>query len=454
MVFAKVLEKFESRSPLSVMVRAALENVFAADRLDRMFEATACHQENRELMFSSVVDIMGLVAAKIHPTVYAGYRAMSEQLHVTHKAVYDKLQGIESAVSRELLRETSARLAQIVRKMRGPGEPLLPGYRVKILDGNHLRRTQRRLHVLANKNAAPLPGHALVVLDPQLSLVTDLFPCEDAYTQERKLLPAVLETVERRDLWIADRNFCTLDFLFGLCAKSAKFAIRQHAAMPFEHVGRRRKIGRISTGTVYEQRARLVASDGSKIKIVRRVSMKLDQPTRDHDTELHILTNLPRRVSAQRVAELYRDRWTIETAFEEIALNLQGEIETFGYPRAALFAFSTALAVFNIYRLMVIALEVAHGEEAARRMSMYYICEECAHVYRGMMIAIPPDYWRERYAALTPSQMARELLRLARNASPSRYAKSKRGPKKKKRKQSKWRRPHVSTYRVLSGAGK
>ncbi len=53
-----------------------------------------------------------------------------------------------------------------------------------------------------------------MVLDPQLGLAIDLFPCEDGHSQERSLFPEVIETIEPRDLFIADRNFCTQGFLF------------------------------------------------------------------------------------------------------------------------------------------------------------------------------------------------------------------------------------------------
>ena len=88
--------------------------------------------------------------------------------------------------------------------------PWVKGYRVKILDGNHLPHSERRLGVLRPLNVAPLPGHTLVVLDPAWMLAIDAFPCEDAQPQERGQLPQVLETVEPRDLWIADRAFATL----------------------------------------------------------------------------------------------------------------------------------------------------------------------------------------------------------------------------------------------------
>ena len=60
------------------------------------------------------------------------------------------------------------------------------------------------------------PRKALLVFDPALEVITELVPSADAYTQERALLPAVLERVQPGELWIADRNFCTKGWLWGL----------------------------------------------------------------------------------------------------------------------------------------------------------------------------------------------------------------------------------------------
>jgi IS4 transposase len=38
----------------------------------------------------------------------------------------------------------------------------------------------------------------------------------------------------------------------------------------------------------------------------------LNEPTRNGETEIHVLTNLPKTIFARRVAELYQKRWTIE----------------------------------------------------------------------------------------------------------------------------------------------
>src|SRR5207244_1802847 len=92
-----------------------------------------------------------------------------------------------------------------------------------------LAATQRRLKEMRGRIAHALPGFSLVVLDPRRRLVLDIYPCEDAYAQERSLLAEVLPSVEAGDLWIADRAYCTTEFLLGIEDRRAYFLVRQHA---------------------------------------------------------------------------------------------------------------------------------------------------------------------------------------------------------------------------------
>jgi IS4 transposase len=450
MILREVVERFEKKAPVCVMVRAAMENVLSAERLDTLFERNAYQQKNKKLMFSTVVDIMGLVACKIHPSPHAAYQAKQEEAAVTAKALYDKLQRMETNISRRLVRDTAARMGEIIEKTGGANAELVPRYRVKILDGNHLRRTQRRINELRELNAAPLPGHCAVVLDPRLKLVIDVIPCEDAHAQERSLLTPVLETVETRDLWVADRNYCTTGFLFGIKKRRAYFAIRQHGQLPYELIGKRKWIGESETGRVYEQRIRIYDSEDNWMTI-RRVTVELNEPTRNGETEIHVLTNLPKTIFARRVAELYQKRWTIEIAFHELALNLEGEIETLGYPRAALFGFCVALVCYNVLSVVLAALRAVHGAETVQeQFSFYYLCDEVAGTYRGLEIAVVDAYWTRHYGNLTPARLARELVRMANLAQPSRYRKHKRGPKKPVTKMNKKHRGHISIARILA----
>ena len=100
---------------------------------------------------------------------------------------------------------------------------------------------------------------------------------------------------------------------------------------------------------------------------VRRITIALKEPTRDGDTALHILSNVPiPRASAAQLARLYGKRWSIETAFLEITTTLSCEINTLGYPKAALLTFCLALLAYNAVSLIKAALRSAHGRQKVK----------------------------------------------------------------------------------------
>lgn len=81
------------------------------------------------------------------------------------------------------MRGSAERLAPVVAELAGTSS--LPGWQLRIVDGNHLAATEKRLKPLRNQRGAALPGHALVVYDPDRDQVVDLQACEDAYASER-----------------------------------------------------------------------------------------------------------------------------------------------------------------------------------------------------------------------------------------------------------------------------
>jgi IS4 transposase len=433
------------------MAQGVLENALNPQILDELFEDVSRKQFTNKLLFSTIVDLMSVVVCRIRPSIHAAFQARAETVGASIDAVYDKLNGTETAVSAALVDSTASRLAPVIGAMKGARPDWLPGYRTRILDGNHLPGTEHRLKELRTIRAGALPGHALVVLDPRLMLATDVIPCEDGHAQERSLLDRVLELVAAKDLWVADRNFCTTDFLFGIAGRGGFFVIRQHAStLRWELVGKRRARGRIETGQVFEQTIR-ATNEAGETPILRRVTVLLDQPTRDGESELHLLTNLPAKdARAKAIAELYRRRWTIETAFQELEATLRGEVNTLGYPKAALLAFCVALVAYNVLSTIKAALRSVHGEEVvAEEVSGYYIADEIQMTRRGMMIAIPEDEWVV-FHDLPPGELAGILIELARSVSLPKLRKHPRGPKKPRpKKQSGAKIKHVATAKLL-----
>lgn len=446
-MFPAAFMPFVQQRPIGVMTRAIVERFFESEHLDALFRRTAVEQYERSLLFSSVVDLMQSVVLGVEPSVFAAYRKRRHTLPVNDDSIYNKLKGMELGVSAAVVRDSAKRAALVIDELKARRVPWLPGYRTRILDGNHLSATEHRLEPLRDTWAAPLPGKILVVMDPELDLACDAFLTPDGHAQERSLLDDVLQTVRERDLWIADRNFCTLKFLFKIADKGAFFLIRQHGQIQGSLKGERRFIGESSTGKVYEQV--LALTYAGQERTLRRISVELFKPTRDGDSVLHLLTNLPEDVAALPCAELYRKRWSIETLFYEVTQTLECEIKTLCYPPAALFAFCLALLAANAVAVLKAALRATHGEEQADEMSAYYMALEIKQVHEGMMIALPPDDWTI-FRAMSVAQFAAKLKEMATHIDLGYYRKSKRGPKKPPPTMDKYRNGgHVSTHKLL-----
>lgn len=288
-----------------------------------------------------------------------------------------------------------------------------------------------------------------MVFDPVLALAIQVFPCEDGHAQERSVLSAVYPTIEANDVFIADRNFCTQTFLGTLQARQAYFVIREHQSLPLASISALKYQGHTDTGMVSQQQAVLHTPEGTAYS-VRRITVQLHTPTREGDTEIIVLTNLPETVTAVQIAELYRKRWGIEGAFQQLEAHFQSEINTLGYPKAALFGFCLALVAFNIYSTVMAALRGAYPEQDINdTISPYYIAHELSRVTEGMRLVVPDTAWAIFRQSDVPS-LSTVLLDLAKKMNLKKYTKAKRGVKKPPAKKTQFiDKPHVSTLRVL-----
>src|SRR5438477_710845 len=447
MLLGPVFDRFAAKSPVSVMARALLERALCPQELDVLFERCAEQQYTRELLFSTTADLLSQAVCGIRTSVHAAFQA-AEDIAVSITSVYNKLAGVEASVSATLVRFCGDRLSPVIAAL-GAAPEWLPGYRARLLDGNHLAASEHRLRETRREAAGPLPGFCLVALDAATGLAGDVFPCEGGHAQERALLGDVLAAIRARDLWLADRNFCVARFLVGIAARTGFFLIREHQQVPVAAAGRLRPCGRAEAGQVWGQ-AVVVTDDEGNTLAVRRVALLLDEPTRDGEREVVVLTNLPKGdADARAVARLYRRRWAIEGRFQEMAVALHAEVDTLCYPKAALLAFCVGPAASNVLAALKAALRAAHGAEAVEEVSGYYLADEVSGTYRGMMIALPPEEWLV-FRSLTAEALAGLLRQWASRVRLEAFRRHRRGPKKPgcKRKHTK-KKPHVSTARLL-----
>ena len=446
----KVFERFVEKAPVAVMVRGILERILGPEALDALYDRVADRQYTQQLLFSRVFQLMNRVVCKIQPSLHAAYQDNKEKIATSLTAVYDKLSGIDTVTSRALVEETARQMGEAIHSLNGTCQPWLPGYRIKVLDGNCIEATEHRLKALRSVGGGALPGKSLVIYEPELEMATEVFPCEDGHAQERSLLSEVLPTVVARDTLIMDRNFCVRDFLHGIHDRQAYFICRQHQGLPWEAEGVERFIGRSETGAIYEQWIRVSDSDGNSQRF-RRLRLVLKKATRDGDKELILVTNLSKTAAhAKRIAELYRKRWSIETAFQELEAHLHSEINTLGYPKAALFGFCVALVAYNVLALVKAALRSVHGEaKIANELSGYYLAGHLGRTYDGMMIAIPEAQW-QIFSRMSAESFAQTLQQLANKVNLAKFKKHKRGPKKSRSKRTcDPKQPHVSTARLI-----
>jgi hypothetical protein len=447
-----VIDQFSKKAPAAMLFRGLFARVFSDARLDQVFRDHRERQVESSVLFSSLIHLLTPVVCGGKPSVHASYQEREEQLGVSKQAVYDKLQGIEPAVSGALVAIPTTELAHILAKAKAIKPDPVPGYHTYVIDGKRLNGTEHRLEETRRMKSSPLPGTVLAVMDTRLEMFVDVACDPDAYACERKVVLPLLEHLEKHALYLADRNFCDGPLIARFLLAETFFLLRHHGRSPRwrEVPGyRARKVGTDSRGNVVsEQEIEVMLPDGSWYRL-RRITVKLAEPTRDGDRELHLLTNLPVSVSAMTVADAYGHRWTIETGLEHLAQSLNAEIKTLAYPGAALLCFCLALVVFNLISALKSLLLRFSTAATKPDLSYYYLALEIAETRLGMDIVIAADHW-ERYATMPLTQFVAWIQSTAARADLRRYRKHRRSPKRPQPKRTSGkRRAHVSAHRIL-----
>ncbi|MBV7515921.1 IS4 family transposase [Pseudomonas sp. PDM25] len=426
------------------MTKLILEQAVPAAWVDQVFEEQRQRQYPRELLFSTIVELMSLVSLGLRPSLHAAARQM-EHLPVTLAALYDKVSRTEPALLRALVTGSAERLAPTIEELGYSA--VLPGWQLRVVDGNHLPSTEKRLGALRRERGAARPGFSVVVYDPDLDQIVDLQPCEDAYASERVGVLPLLARASEGQLWMADRLYCTLPVMQACEEASASFIIRQPSKHPrlIQESDWQEPVP-VEAGTVREQTIEL--NGGHRW---RRVELNLQTTTESGDSVMWFWSNLPDTISAEQIADLYRRRWSIEGMFQRLESVLDSEIESLGSPRAALLGFASAVLAYNVLAVLKRSVEQAHRETQpeAWEASIFHLAVQVRSGYEGMQIALPPDYLLLQSTSAT---LAQRLLALARNIKPKQVAKSIRGPKIAKSKEwleGRAANAHVSTARVL-----
>ena len=450
MLLPESFRPFVEEAPCAVAARMVLMFLLNDEILRTLWAKNAITQYEQEITLTNLVDVTLDVACGSRRSIRAAYLPRKEEIAASLTAFYGKLSRTELGISEAVVTYTGKQAGQLIRAMGGLQQEPVPGFPTYVVDGNALTSTDHRLKPLRQTLAGALPGKSLAVYEHATGVVTQVVLCEDAYTQERAMLPDL--EIRPGTHWIADRNFCVTGFFLRIQKADAFFTIRHHLKMTLNPEEKAISRGSCDTGKISEQTIKVTdkTEENEQVFFWRKITLKLDVPTRDGEKQIVLISNLPAEVHAKTIVAAYRQRWKIEQHFQRLTDWLHCEIPTLSHPRAALFAFSMSLVAANALAVLIAAIRVAHGEEAADNLSYMALADEVGGTYRGMMIALPPRRWTfvRRYST---KQFARVLWEIASHANLQILTKTRRGPKKPRPKLP-YTKKHVSTHRLLNEA--
>jgi hypothetical protein len=445
-VYAELFKKFANNRPMATLGLISVRTIFSDSAIDDIFNETADTQYTKEIAFSLVANLLGSVALYGAPSINSAYQKVSPMVPVSLSALYQKLRNTEPKVCEVLVRRPAQRADQLIRQLKAVREEPIDGYRLRIIDGNYLARTQRRILELRNSTVSSLPGMSIAVYDYATDLITDLRVDENGHTNERKLTPSLYDVVNENDLFVADSLYCTYPNIDMFVELGAKYLIRHHSSIPLEYAGTKVACGRCKTGKVFYQTVEM--KDGRK---ATAIIIHRDRPGKDGKKVIVLLTNLKvTKKLAVKLANLYLKRWKIEEAFRQLTEYLSCEVKTLGYPRAALLAFSLAVSAYNCLRCIKAAVAANFGvEEVDENLSMYCVGLELKQATDGMLVVLDAEFWNQ-FETMSIPAIAKQMKRIASLVDFNRYRKSPRSPKKKKPPLKRQKHVHTATADILA----
>ena len=116
--------------------------------MDAWFDGPDTPQYTRDLLFSSAFNLMSQVVCGSQKSVNAAYQAAKDEIGTSIVSVYNKLMCLDINTSAALVRYAADEAMPVIEQLGGTLPPLLPGYRVKLLDGNCIEASEHRIKEL------------------------------------------------------------------------------------------------------------------------------------------------------------------------------------------------------------------------------------------------------------------------------------------------------------------
>ncbi|GAB7537862.1 type II toxin-antitoxin system Phd/YefM family antitoxin [Burkholderia sp. 3C] len=420
-----VLERFVEHSPMAIMARLVMQCAVDDQWLDAVDAAgESDHEPVREALLACVAHALTAIGGQRRAALGTGsiHPAMPADFAPAVLALHDRVSRLRAGWGRTLLKDGTALLMPLATRRAAEWADAAGGLRVRVLDGCAMEpglactpSADGCIHGFPadESGGGPAADIALPVYDPEFGLLIDLVPYERGRLYERAFAVSLIESVEPGELWIVDGHFGTAGMMASWPRGSGVFLIREHGCTPaWQPCDALREIGELDGGRVFEQE---VAMPGDPAARFRRIEWRID----DVDSEpLSLLTNAAAApLDALRLVRLARMRWrdslplAVDAVFDAA---LYAEVPA----RAVPLARGIVATAYNVFSVMTQAMAV-ELELDARDLERLpsHLAAGVRAAYTGMMIALPPAWWR-RYDHLSIGSLGALLRLLAHHVDP------------------------------------
>jgi len=448
-----------SRMPLAESVMLLWKWVTAPERMQAIWD------KNRGKCYEKLIsfDVMvNLIADALIKHEGSGRKAFedgieNEELGASLQAAYQKLGRLPIEVSQAFLIECSSALSEaypLWAEYRLPKS--LSKFRVLVVDGKVIKRAAKRLKPLRGSSGGMLGGRALTAFDWCNGQVCGLIATEDGEANEKGFTGALVEQVREVKsgpiLWVGDSAFCDLTQPAHFASrKDDHFLVRYHSGSPFFL-----DETKATTGGKDELDRKYIESFGwlGSPNNKRRIYVRRIEVAREGTKPLILITDLldSKSYPTLDMLSLYRERWSIESMFQQVTDVFGLKHLIGGTPKACIFQLAFCMIIYNM--LQVVRGYIAKGNDLEPQdISVAKVFEDVEEQLVAWNIVIDTEVTREYFShSITLPQLRKRLDKLLGNSWRARWRKAPyqtRPPKEPKKKRSAGSSGHNSVYRIL-----
>ena len=370
---------------------------------------------------------------------------------------YRKLARTPVEISRALLREGTARLAELMpADADADASVALPAcfdtFAVIIGDGKKIKNAAKRLAPTRGYSGKLLGAKALVAIDARSGLALAMNDSLDGMTNDVPLVAGLMEqlrqAIARPILSVWDRQFDDVGTMRRLSARDGDALVvrtkQLHACFAVESAvestddqGRR----------VLDEVGQL--GKGKRSMRIRRVTLFRDGEADEENVVL--LTNMLDRAqyAAVDLLALYKERWGIERVFQQVTETFSLSHLIGSSPKAVLLQFAYCLLLYNMMQLIK-AYVANDGKVLASAVSLFYLFDDVRRELSAWAYHTDGSWPRAHRDAASMRHRLRELLRGS--WDPVAYTKAAdKKPRPKPKPKPLLHGGHTSVQRLLEG---